>query len=358
MGYSKFTTEDYVNDPEFQSWVLNGDPELNLFWEDFLLRHPHKRAEIEEAKVVVKALFKKEYSYPKHRQERLLRRINDTNQRLYGKYKNQKDAKVFPVNRSYPDPLPKKQIVNWKTYMALAASVALLACFIYLYAHETNLPVTEMVSKSNEAGQRSRISLPDGSTVFLNAESSLQYNSNFSDNERKVFLEGEAFFEVAKDTLRPFTVTTGQLSTTALGTSFNINSYPDKNEMQVVLLTGKILIKDTVSNETAILSSGEAVILKKDTRGIEKITVNADNIVLWKDGIIHFEKTEFEEVINVLEKWYDVEFVIQNHPAQNLVCSGTFEKQYLSNVLKSIGFALGFDYEIKGKKVYVKFKQK
>ena len=360
MDYSKYTTEDYVNDPGFQSWVLNGDAELNPFWEGFLQENPHKCLEIEEAKVIVKALFKREYNYPIDRQEKLFHKITDTNRRLYGKHINDRNSKVSSADKSMhnPNTLSKRKIMNWKAHLAMVASVVLIACFAYLFTQESDQPSVQMVNKTNKAGERSRISLPDGSTVFLNAESSLRYDLKFSDTERRVFLEGEAFFEVTKDSLRPFTVTTGQLSTTALGTSFNIKSYPENNETQIALITGKVLVKDPISNESAILIPGEAIVSKKNIQGIKKITVNSRIITLWKDGIIHFEKTKFEEVINVLEKWYDVEFVVRNGSTQNLVCSGTFKDQYLSNVLKSIGFALGFDYEIKDKKVYVTFKQK
>src|SRR5690606_21518010 len=133
-------------------------------------------------------------------------------------------------------------------------------------ANEEDLVVEEMTeewtTKSNPIGQKSIIQLADGSKVVLNADSELKFLDNFGQGHREIYLKGEAFFEVALDSLRPFTVYSGESVTMALGTSFNINSY-DNKKVQIQLATGKVkVIHEDKEKEPVYLDPGEEVIVE------------------------------------------------------------------------------------------------
>ncbi|WP_258104722.1 FecR family protein [Marinoscillum sp. MHG1-6] len=220
-----------------------------------------------------------------------------------------------------------------------------------------NLPgQSRLITKANPEGQKSKVHLPDGSVVYLNADSRISYLSQFS-NIREVTLEGEAYFEVVKDTERPFVVRSGRLSTTALGTSFNIQSFKDLGEVKVTLITGKVSVDDEISKERIILSPNEQVIVNEHVSHLHKRSVSGQLVTYWKDGIIYFDKVPLKEVIAQLERWYGVEFEV-NGDIHNLKCSGTFNNEYLANVLQVLGHTLDFDYSINDKKVKINFKPK
>lgn len=117
------------------------------------------------------------------------------------------------------------------------------------------------ITKSNPKGQKSKIHLPDGSTVILNAESQIRFKNDFGKADRDIF-KWRIVFEVAQDSLLPFRVFSGELVTTALGTSFNINSY-DKNRVNVQLATGQVKVfKEELESESLLLQPGEEVIME------------------------------------------------------------------------------------------------
>ena len=204
--------------------------------------------------------------------------------------------------------------------------------------------------KTTQKGEKLTVMLPDGTLVKLNAESSLKYPKAFTD-QREVYLTGEAFFEVARDTTKPFVVATRHLFTTALGTSFNINAYSDAEE--VTLLTGKVRIDD--DNRSEILLPGEMVAYENGA--IKKSRNVPLHHVKWKDGILVFHETPLEEGIKELERWYGVKIDIKNLSKPEVNLTGLFDNQNLENVLKSLSYTARFDFSIEGKKVLITFKE-
>ncbi|MFC4874217.1 FecR family protein [Negadavirga shengliensis] len=217
-------------------------------------------------------------------------------------------------------------------------------------------PAFNWVTKSNPNGRKSKILLPDSSVIYLNAGSQVRYRNDFT-SFRKVWLEGEAFFEVAKDSLHPFSVQTGRILTTALGTSFNINAY-DNNKVNVGLASGLISVTDSVTRQDIQLQPGEGAYFSTRLPAITKHTIDPEKISWWKDGILYLEKIQFEDLIGILEKWYGVEIEVRG-PIPDDRCSGTFKKnEFLSNVLKVLGHSVGFSYSIDGRNVIINVKTK
>lgn len=273
--------------------------------------------------------------------------------------------RVLEKKRSTP---PEQRFFKFPSsawYKGVAATVALfaVALFSYLLVAESHDSQTlsevdqlapVILTKFNPKGVKTKIHLPDNSVVYLNADSYLSYEKNFRDG-RLVRLVGEAFFEVAKDSLRPFQVLTGRLATTALGTSFNIKAYSEVSNIQVTLSTGKVSVEDQVSTEKLILEPGEALRLIGLNEKLGKMQTDPKAASSWKEGILQFEKTPMSEVVLLLERWYGVSF---KGPEKwpDVKCSGSFRKnEYLSNVLKVLSHSVGFSYSIEEKTVIINF---
>lgn len=217
------------------------------------------------------------------------------------------------------------------------------------------LPETVWISKSNPKGIKSKILLPDSSRVYLNAGSQIKYPDNFIEN-RHVYLEGEAFFEVYEDKEHPFVVEALHVKTQVLGTSFNINSlYP--GSVEIGLATGSIKILNATTGKELLLAPGEGSKIIPANDEMEKYKVDPETISQWKEGILHFNNENFERVIKKLENWYGVQINVTGEIPKG-TCNGTFQKHtYLTNVLKVLGHALDFSFDIDKNQVTINTKK-
>ncbi|WP_114750430.1 FecR family protein [Pleomorphovibrio marinus] len=258
---------------------------------------------------------------------------------------------------------PKIYLGEFIKYAAVVIFSIGFSYFLIGYDNDSTMEVEskseevspKLLTRQNPKGQKSRIVLPDSTVVFLNADSELSYLEGFSQG-REVKLRGEAFFEIAKDSLNPFVVKSGRLSTTALGTSFNVQAYEEDPAVKVTLATGKVSVEDKLSNKVLLMDPGEATLVKMEDHEPRKVHSDPKVTSLWKDGILHFDKTPLNEVIPTLERWYGVKIEVSGK-LPNHKCTGTFKKnEYLSNVLRVLGHNVGFNYIIKGKEVFIYLK--
>ncbi len=175
------------------------------------------------------------------------------------------------------------------------------------------------------AGQRARITLPDGSTAWLNAGSTLFYPSVF-EKERKVRLEGEGFFEVTKDMEKPFIVTTGDIEIKALGTQFNVYNYKKSGLLSTTLTEGSVRIYYTGKEKAGyILEPNQRLIVENGMFRLEK-NIDKDEL-LWKEGIYSFKKERMREIVKKLELYFDVEIVVQNPRILEYEYTGKFRQR-------------------------------
>lgn len=210
----------------------------------------------------------------------------------------------------------------------------------------------EMITKYNPPGQKTKVYLADGSIVFLNSDSKIEYPADFVKN-RQISLDGEAFFTVNKDSLNPFTVVAKGISTTALGTSFNVSTFNNDEKVKVTLISGKIKVNKLGKEKHLILNPGEESVLSEQEQGFDKRLVDVNKSILWIKGILTFEQTPFPEVVKLLERWYGVEIEITGEISRSL-CSGTFQNnEILDNVLDVLSSSVGFKYQLNGKKVTI-----
>ena len=252
--------------------------------------------------------------------------------------------------------------------IASVVVLAILACGIFLLSKterfqtdntaQVGATKPSYITKQTTKGQKSKLNLPDGTQIVLNAGSKLWFANTFStDNERTVYLEGEAFFDVTRDTTRPFVIHAKNTVTRVLGTSFNVNAYTNNQTVSVAVVSGQVSVKSQVSSNNAqsvYLEPGEkAVCDVKEEVKIKKALFSYDQEIVWKDGTLTFYKEDFEAVAEKLEMWYGKKFIIKKTGIRDDF-TGTYHNKSLETVLEGISYVLGFDYEMKDNKVIIK----
>ena len=256
--------------------------------------------------------------------------------------------------------LPNYRRFRW---VGIAASFLLvfgLGFLIFNYQSQvsdqkTEIQVNSMVTKANPSGIKTVIKLQDGSSVYLNAESSVSYPADFNTN-RTIELTGEAFFEVAKGHSSPFKVRADGIETVALGTSFNVKFY-EEFPLEIVLATGKVSVANPIGGENLNLLPGEGIKYNKTASAIEKFEANVHQSVFWKEGTLHLDRFNFYQLTKTLERWYGVTITVKGDMPKNGSFSGIFpNNETLINVLEAMKFAYQFEYQLNGKSLTVNFK--
>lgn len=197
-------------------------------------------------------------------------------------------------------------------WVAAASIIGIMALGGWLLLQQPTGKVFEKILAVNTGEYARQFELPDGSMVWLNAASKLEYAKNFQEN-RQLYLEGEAYFEVKKDSLHPFEVLAGKVKTTVLGTEFNVNAYPDFEEVKVSLEEGKVLVskQDVNSSFQQMLSPKEELTFNKPAETYSTGIFVQDNPYIWTEDIILFDGDDIQRVIKILEKHYKVTFEIE-----------------------------------------------
>ena len=224
---------------------------------------------------------------------------------------------------------------------------------VYNMAGSENVNDASLNTISTPNGGEWQIQLPDGSTVWLNAASSIQYSLNIGTaKQRLVKLDGEAYFEVAKNAAHPFIVETDKQSVEVLGTHFNINSYKDERVTKTTLLEGSVRVSHKSTNESEILKPGEQSLVS--ISGIDVKEVNVDESIAWKNGYFMFDNERQESILRKVARWYNVEVEYADADAKNVMYYGTvsrFEK--ISKVLTKLEQTGQVRFDIKANKIIV-----
>ena len=159
---------------------------------------------------------------------------------------------------------------------------------------------------STPRGRNFRLTLPDGTAVWLNAASSLKYPTVFAGNERMVEVSGEAYFEVAKDVSKPFRVKTNGQLIEVMGTRFNVQAYAGEEEMATTLLSGKVKVTPVGSTTSILLEPGFQAVSGRSEAGIRSLKADTLEVISWRDGLFRFNQTPLILILKQLERWYDV----------------------------------------------------
>ncbi|MEX2592862.1 MAG: FecR domain-containing protein [Anditalea sp.] len=360
MDIDRWTVEDFVLSFEFRKWVLSPDAETNLVWEGLLSKNPEKLKEIKLAREILINLSSKSFKLSVHDKEELWKKVELETENTV---EEGETRKIIPLNaNSTIKRMEQKQrpLFQFSQFYRIVAILVLCFGLSFLAATLLQEPEEEMESSIiytehiNRPGVKSKLTLTDGTQVILNSGSSLCYVENFEQDKRELFLEGEAYFDVFKDPKRPFIVHTGTISTTALGTSFNISA-PEDQAINIYLLTGRVLVADQSDSRTEIfLERGEAALADKHG-GMTKGKFDEERVTAWTKGIVVFDRTPIMEAIRVLENWYGMKFDIKNKPATNLTVSGKFDNELLQNILIGLSYSARFQFKIQDDKVMMNF---
>lgn len=203
-------------------------------------------------------------------------------------------------------------------------------------------------------GGQYQLVLPDGTVVILNAASSLTYPASFHGNERVVQLDGEAYFEVAKNKAMPFRVKSGGQVVEVLGTHFNINAYKDESSIKTTLLEGSVKVSSG-TNYTLIVPGQQAAALNNGSGAILKYTVDVDKETAWKNGLFSFQNDDLHAIMRQVARWYDVRVVYAGNLPREKFTGEISMNSNLSDVFKILELN-DVHFEVEGKTVTVSAK--
>lgn len=200
-------------------------------------------------------------------------------------------------------------------------------------------------------GNEYHMVLSEQTEIWLNSESELRFPINFEGHERKVYLKGEAFFKVTKDTLRPFRVNTGKMEIEVLGTSFDIKAYQGTDPL-AILVQGSIQVKDSATGKTCILSPGYQAILRNNQ--LDTCRINTEEATAWKEGRFVFRDMPLAQLTQELERWFDIKIFFENNHLREHRFTGVI-KRY--NKIEDIGTLIeetaNVKFHIQGRNVII-----
>jgi ferric-dicitrate binding protein FerR (iron transport regulator) len=195
------------------------------------------------------------------------------------------------------------------------------------------------------AWTRTQFSLPDGTTGWLNSNSSVKYNGNFN-ADRQVTLKGEAFFDVFKDKKRPFIVNTSEINVKVLGTRFNIASYENEKYVEVVLEEGKLIFNNKEMNKSYIMNPNDLVIYDKTLVEFSTEVVQPQKYLSWTNGKLVFRNDPLDVIARRLERWYNIDVEVDVSSTEDFRWHATFIDEGLEEVLNLLKRSLPIDYRI------------
>ena len=230
---------------------------------------------------------------------------------------------------------------NW----AIAASLVFLIGLSVFFYQTSN--AVESKQFAVKLGEHAKVKLSDGTQIWLNAGSVLKYPKEFKGDTREVYLSGEAFFEVAKDKKHPFIIHTNKMDTKVLGTSFNVQAYPDQTTQEVSVATGRVNVKSTVTEENVYVTPGQKVVFKSQDNKLQAfkdVPVNA--ISLWRKNIMVFEETPLPEVVATINRNYNVSIEVKNKNLNALKISAYFKELPADQVIGLVCNIINAQYKM------------
>lgn len=243
----------------------------------------------------------------------------------------------------------------WR-YAAVVAIIIAVGCISY-WQGEVNVKDTFAdISVEAPLGSKTKLYLPDGTLVWLNAGSRMTYSQGFGVDNRKVELEGEGYFEVKRNEKIPFFVKTKDLQLQVLGTKFNFRDYPEDHEVVVSLLEGKVGLNNLLREEKeAVLSPDERAVLNKANGLLTVESVTASNASQWADGYLFFDEELLPDIAKELERSYNVKIHIANDSLKTFRFYGNFvrREQNIQEVLEALASTEKMQYKIEERNITI-----
>jgi ferric-dicitrate binding protein FerR (iron transport regulator) len=352
-----YTVEELMLDDSFIDYCLSKGTAIPSRWRTIIRENPGQEKTFEEAKRLVLAMHGGLSKPEINRQIEIVRRQIEGDKEKKGVVLKDGPALSTAFVITGKGQI-KRRLLRTAVYSAVGLCIVTAGILWWVVSKPVNntslaasqiAPVQEYHSP---LGDRRKINLPDGSMVILNSNSSI--NFSFTRDKREVQLKGDAFFRVAKDPSKPFTVYANNIAATALGTEFYMRGHGDS--MQVDLLEGKLRVVTTSNNAAAreiILNSGESgkyasnLLLKKSS---------FDTLYLrsWLAGSIDFKNIPLQKVVRQLESWYGIQIELARMDLKSRLITANFTNDSLQDVLKIICFSINSQYVIEDNKVIIK----
>lgn len=253
---------------------------------------------------------------------------------------------------SYYDEKKRNYVLTFfkNSYPAKVAAAVLILLTGYLLLIQFNIfnnnSITELTwnEKRTEPGQKSILTLFDGSRITLNAGSTLKYPKQFGTDVREVFLEGEAYFEVKRNESRPFIVRSENISTTVLGTQFNVKAFPNESNISVSLVEGKVSVNKLNDPDQITLKPAQQFIYNKNDKSQLVTEFDLHQVIGWKNDLFKFENEKLENVIAVLERAYGVKIEIKNKTVLEKRITTQFNQDSFWTMIKVLKEVTGLNY--------------
>jgi len=263
---------------------------------------------------------------------------------------------VFSFPRSKKIPAQNRfwsSLIKYAAIFILAFSLGSLPLYL-INKSERNALSIQYNTIDVPYGQRSRITLYDGTRVWINSGTKLKYPVVFNLKSREVLIEGEAYFEVAKDSKHPFVVNAGNLKVEVLGTHFNVCAYPEDSEFSTTLVEGSVNVFSMVNGKNVVLKPGEQAIFSRGSDGLKLLQVDTELYTSWKGNILKFNNATFEEVIKKMERWYDVKIIVAPSINTNERYTMNIKTESLLEMLNLVSRTTKMKYEINESTVFIK----
>lgn len=324
MNYNLYHAEDFAADESFIAYYLQTDKQAMAFWENWIAHHPEKLDEIYNA-------------------ERLLAKLNfrldeQELQDAFSKF----DSFLATTQLVSAEEKPIVKF-NFGKY-AIAAIVLIAFTFSGYYFYQSKQNQLSYVSYYNGKGKVAAFMLSDGTKISLNSNSTLKYPKIFKGRKREVTLIGEAFFEVAKDKTKPFTVNANGLRTTVLGTKFNVSAYANQANVKVALVEGSVEVATKGGRDKMLLKPTEMATFNPTTGSLNRSAFNTNNVTSWKTGLIIFDNASFTEIAHKMYNTYGIK-LLNKTAIKQWNYSGQFDKTDYLTIVKSICFAKHINYK-------------
>ena len=272
---------------------------------------------------------------------------SEENKRIFYKERKLFDALMVHDDQTTNNCISTKRIPKIiRQWLKIASVIILTLTINYLYQkYKSENEVIAMNTVSVPAGQRTNITLPDGTNVWLNARTTLQYPVTFSQKQRTVFLKGEAYFDVTKKKKTPFIVRTDKYDIEVLGTQFDVDAYPDQTAFETTLMKGSVKVTSQYFPEQTItLKPHHKAYVKDGQLAVTK--VNDFTPYRWKEGLICFKDEPFQTIMEDFEKYYGIRIIINNKKVLKYSYNGKFRQaDGIDYALRVLQRDIHFKYE-------------
>ncbi len=360
MNFQKYTIDDFVTDPQFRSWVLSKSPSSDFDWEEWIRSNPEKRDEVMKARKLIEASVG------------VFEKISATDAAT-------EVTKILELTKQSEgfEEVSKRSSI-WR-YLAAAASIVVILTSAWFFTKDIDEPknmraVSSILNKAtsghwmvikNTETKNKLVVLPDGSTLLLKKDSRITFPSEFSENQRNVYLHGEAFFEVVKNASYPFVIYSNSFTTEVVGTSFMLTDFPDNKSNGIVVKTGIVRVfasafeEDNEKRKANIITElranqswSNAKLVEQATPRTSKIT-NDDLVERIQSNPFKYRDEPLAEILIELEQTYSVKISYDKNEIGGLRLSATLGDEPFFRKLDLITMALDLDYTVNGNEIII-----